>query len=61
LALHIFFTSDLIVGFPNEVVVRTYMNPEVDDSQEKFSWGQPELDLIIFISEMLMLSNLGSL
>jgi hypothetical protein len=46
LALHIFFTSDLIIGFPNEVVVRAYMNPEVDDSQEKFSWGQPELDLI---------------
>jgi hypothetical protein len=41
-----FFTSNLIIGFPNEVVVRAYMNPEVDDSQEKFSWGQPELDLI---------------
>ncbi|XP_063427344.1 DNA excision repair protein ERCC-5-like [Mytilus trossulus] len=33
-------------GFPNELVVAAYMKPEVDDSEEKFAWGQPELDLI---------------
>ncbi|XP_076096538.1 DNA excision repair protein ERCC-5-like [Mytilus galloprovincialis] len=33
-------------GFPNELVVSAYMKPEVDDSEEKFAWGQPELDLI---------------
>ncbi|CAC5405682.1 ERCC5 [Mytilus coruscus] len=33
-------------GFPNELVVAAYMKPEVDDSDEKFAWGQPELDLI---------------
>ncbi|PIK46630.1 putative DNA repair protein [Apostichopus japonicus] len=32
--------------FPNHVVVRAYLDPEVDKSVEKFTWNSPDLDLL---------------
>lgn len=31
-------------GFPSRAVYKAYMEPEVDDSEEKFSWSMPDLD-----------------
>ncbi|XP_055868863.1 DNA excision repair protein ERCC-5-like [Biomphalaria glabrata] len=36
----------LVPGFPSEAVVNAYLNPEVDESREKFTWRLPELDLL---------------
>ena len=29
------------IDFPNEVVVMAYLHPEVDESEERFTWGEP--------------------
>nr|CAD7455406.1 unnamed protein product [Timema tahoe] len=31
-------------GFPSKAVVEAYLKPHVDESQESFSWGSPNLD-----------------
>ncbi|XP_065575452.1 DNA excision repair protein ERCC-5-like isoform X2 [Artemia franciscana] len=31
----------LTPDFPNEVVVMAYLHPEVDESEERFTWGEP--------------------
>lgn len=33
-------------NFPDEKVYDAYINPEVDTSMEKFSWGRPDLDAL---------------
>ena len=33
-------------GFPSQTVVNAYLKPEVDDSEERFTWGKPDLDLL---------------
>ncbi|XP_043927188.1 DNA excision repair protein ERCC-5-like [Protopterus annectens] len=33
-------------GFPNPAVVEAYLKPEIDDSEESFSWGRPDLQEI---------------
>eukprot|EP00106_Octopus_bimaculoides_P002419 XP_014769861.1 PREDICTED: DNA repair protein complementing XP-G cells-like [Octopus bimaculoides] len=41
-------------GFPNPSVVEAYENPEVDKSEEAFSWALPKLDeLRLYTSEKL--------
>ncbi|XP_029652484.1 DNA repair protein complementing XP-G cells homolog isoform X1 [Octopus sinensis] len=41
-------------GFPNPSVVEAYENPEVDESEEPFSWALPKLDeLRLYTSEKL--------
>ncbi|XP_054720176.1 DNA excision repair protein ERCC-5 homolog [Uloborus diversus] len=37
---------DLPANFPEDNVVDAYLNPEVDSSAEKFSWGRPDLDAL---------------
>lgn len=32
--------------FPNRLVYEAYKNPNIDKSEEKFSWSMPQLDLI---------------
>lgn len=32
------------IGFPNKAVVEAYLNPEVNKSRERFSWGEPDLE-----------------
>ncbi|CAL1527851.1 unnamed protein product, partial [Lymnaea stagnalis] len=36
----------LIPGFPSAAVVDAYLNPTVDDSEERFKWSPPELGLL---------------
>lgn len=33
-------------SFPNEVIFKAYLQPDVDDSREKFSWGFPNIENI---------------
>lgn len=33
-------------SFPDEKVFDAYLNPEVDSSMEKFTWGRPDLDAL---------------
>jgi DNA excision repair protein ERCC-5 len=33
--------------FPDEKVLNAYLNPVVDTSEERFSWGMPDLDALI--------------
>lgn len=33
-------------SFPNHVIIDAYMKPSVDDSNEAFEWGRPDLDLL---------------
>lgn len=35
---------ELQPGFPNSEVIKAYLNPEVNESRETFSWGTPDLD-----------------
>lgn len=37
---------DLPESFPDQVVVNAYLQPDVDESKEKFTWGVPALDLL---------------
>jgi len=32
------------VGFPSRAVVEAYLHPTIDESQESFSWGEPNID-----------------
>ena len=32
--------------FPSETVVQAYMQPDIDPSNESFSWALPDLDAI---------------
>ncbi len=45
-------------GFPNPHVREAYLQPVVDESKEKFSWGSPDLDLLreypFYISRILL-------
>ncbi|KAJ2788092.1 DNA repair protein rad2 [Coemansia interrupta] len=41
-------------AFPDPRVVRAYLHPQVDDSEEAFSWGFPKIDLLRqFLSDRL--------
>lgn len=43
---------DIPNDFPNPLVIDAYYHPAVDDSKQKFMWGQPQLDsLRIFLME----------
>lgn len=43
---------DIPDDFPNPLVIAAYYHPTVDDSNQKFEWGQPQLDsLRIFLTE----------
>ncbi|CEP16477.1 hypothetical protein [Parasitella parasitica] len=43
---------DIPDDFPNPLVIAAYYHPNVDDSAQKFEWGQPQLDsLRIFLME----------
>ncbi|KAK4510608.1 uncharacterized protein ATC70_005039 [Mucor velutinosus] len=43
---------DIPDDFPNPLVIAAYYHPTVDDSAQKFEWGQPQLDsLRIFLTE----------
>ncbi|CAO0794715.1 unnamed protein product [Mucor circinelloides] len=43
---------DIPEDFPNPLVIAAYYHPTVDDSSQKFEWGQPQLDsLRIFLTE----------
>jgi len=43
---------DIPEDFPNPLVIAAYYHPAVDDSSQKFEWGQPQLDsLRIFLTE----------
>ncbi|XP_013421180.1 DNA repair protein complementing XP-G cells homolog isoform X2 [Lingula anatina] len=33
-------------GFPSSTVIEAYLQPTVEDSRERFSWGRPDLDLL---------------
>ncbi|KAI8643476.1 hypothetical protein BD408DRAFT_442679 [Parasitella parasitica] len=45
-------TLDLPNDFPNPLVIAAYYHPNVDDTPQKFVWGQPQLDsLRIFLME----------
>lgn len=35
------------LDFPNKAVINAYLNPIVNESNEKFSWGTPEVELIV--------------
>lgn len=37
---------DIPDDFPSEKVVEAYLQPEVDPSDERFSWSLPDLDAI---------------
>jgi DNA excision repair protein ERCC-5 len=40
--------------FPDDKVMTAYWNPVVDNSEERFSWGEPDLDgLILFLNKQL--------
>ncbi|KAG1692297.1 DNA repair protein complementing XP-G cells [Nymphon striatum] len=39
-------TLSLAKNFPDLNVFNAYMEPEVDDSKEKFSWSTPDLDML---------------
>lgn len=34
------------LSFPSDSVVSAYINPQVDESTEPFSWGKPDLSLL---------------
>lgn len=40
------FVTVLPDSFPNHVVVDAYINPNVDESKERFEWSRPDLDLL---------------
>lgn len=41
-------------GFPSDAVVEAYLQPKVDDSTEKFTWGRPDLEALrLFCQEKL--------
>lgn len=43
---------DIPDDFPNPLVIDAYYHPTVDDSTQRFEWGQPQLDsLRIFLME----------
>ncbi|XP_021372076.1 DNA repair protein complementing XP-G cells homolog [Mizuhopecten yessoensis] len=37
---------DINEGFPSTAVVDAYLDPQVDQSEEAFSWSRPDLDLL---------------
>ncbi|XP_074597839.1 rad2 superfamily protein mus201 [Brevipalpus obovatus] len=41
-----FLKLNLSESFPSEVVYNAFINPTVLDSNERFSWGMPDLDLL---------------
>ena len=50
-------------GFPNPHVMEAYLNPSIDESQEEFSWGSPDLDLLreypfMFLKQKLIVMQL---
>jgi DNA excision repair protein ERCC-5 len=43
---------DIPEDFPSSLVIDAYYHPAVDNSSQKFVWGQPQLDsLRIFLME----------
>ena len=35
-----------LLGFLNEDIFLAYTNPSVDDSDEKFTWGMPQVEAL---------------
>ncbi|KAJ1725130.1 DNA repair protein rad2 [Coemansia erecta] len=43
---HVVRKATIPAAFPDPRVVRAYLHPQVDDSEEAFSWGFPKTDLL---------------
>ena len=41
-----FYDFHHFLGFPNRAVVDAYLLPEVNQSRDKFSWMEPDLDAL---------------
>lgn len=42
----------LNTDFPNKAVINAYLNPIVNESNEKFNWGVPQVDSIIQFAQI---------